>query len=161
MVSHITDCLLNKLFWLTTRQKTKLCFSGPFLGEFTGDLWISRHKGVITNERFPFIHLLTSSWKMSVCTYYKYIWLFSTLNNTIQQRGWWNSHVTIDFSYTLPYEICTSFALSWWRHQMEAFSALMFSLMCTWTNAWANNRDVGDLRLHYAHYNVTAMLEKL
>ena len=58
----------------------------------------------------------------------------------------------------------------WWRHQMETFSALLalcegnplvsdgfppqrpvtrsfnVSLICDWTNIWANNRDAGDLR---------------
>ena len=72
--------------------------------------------------------------------------------------------------------------LSWWRHQMEIFSrywpfvrefhrslvdsphkgqcrgTLMFSLICVWTNFWANNRDAGDLRRHRAHYDVTVML---
>ena len=59
---------------------------------------------------------------------------------------------------------------SWWRHQMETFSALLalcvgnslvtgefpaqrqwrgalvFSLICVWTNGWVNNKDAGDLR---------------
>ena len=97
--------------------------------------------------------------------------------------------------------------LSWWRHQMETFSALlalcdgnpsvtggfpvikwkhfprywpfvrgihrwpvdrphkgqwrgalMFSLICAWTNGWANNRDAGDLRRYCAHYDVTVMI---
>ena len=71
-----------------------------------------------------------------------------------------------------------------WRHQMEIFStllalcvgshqspvnsphkgqwrrALMFSLICTWTNGWANNRNAGDLRRHRVHYDVTVMLER-
>ena len=70
---------------------------------------------------------------------------------------------------------------SWWRHQMETISAslalcagihrspvdsshkgqwreaLMFPLICAWTNTWANNRDAGDLRLHRAHYDVTVI----
>ena len=66
----------------------------------------------------------------------------------------------------------------WWRHQMEAFSALlalcagnsqvtgnkgqgcgalMFSLIPAWTNRWINNRYTGDLRRHRAHYDVTVM----
>ena len=72
-------------------------------------------------------------------------------------------------------------ALSWWRHQIETLSALlglcagnssvtgefhshsqwrwalMFSLICTWINGWANNREVGDLRRHRAHYDVIVM----
>ena len=66
----------------------------------------------------------------------------------------------------------------WWRHQMETFSALLaflwgiqrslvnsshkgqwrgalvFPLICTWTNGWVNNRDTGDLRRHWAHFDV-------
>ena len=66
-------------------------------------------------------------------------------------------------------------ARSWWRHQMETFSALlalcagnsphegkwhgalMFSLICTLINRWVNNREAGDLRRHRAHYDVTVM----
>ena len=35
----------------------------------------------------------------------------------------------------------------------------MFSLLCAWTNGWANNRDAGDMRAkhHRAHYDVTVM----
>ena len=73
----------------------------------------------------------------------------------------------------------SAWGYSWWRHQMETFSAflafcagnspvnsphkgqwhgaLMFSLICTWTNCWINNRDTGDLRRHCAHYDVTLM----
>ena len=71
---------------------------------------------------------------------------------------------------------------SWWRHQMEAFSALlalcagnspgpvnsphkgqwrralMFSLICVWINGWVNNREAGDLRRYRAHSDVTVML---
>ena len=33
----------------------------------------------------------------------------------------------------------------------------MFSLICAWTNWWANNRDAGDFRRHRAHYDTTVM----
>ena len=70
---------------------------------------------------------------------------------------------------------------SWWRHQMETFSALlalcagnstvlvnsphkgqwrralMFSLRCAWINDWVNNREAGDLRCHRGHYDVIVM----
>ena len=63
----------------------------------------------------------------------------------------------------------------WWRHEMKTFSALlalcagnslitcefpsqrpvcgalMFSLICAWTNGCPNNRDAGDFRRHYTH----------
>ena len=78
-------------------------------------------------------------------------------------------------------DITSTFTLSWWRHQMETFStllalcagnfrspvnsphkgqwrgALMFSLICEWTNWWVNNREAGDLRHHRAHYDVIVM----
>ena len=65
---------------------------------------------------------------------------------------------------------------SWWRHQMETFSALLafcvgwtltkgndaelwcFSLICTWINGWVNNGKAGDLRRHRAHYDITVMM---
>ena len=71
---------------------------------------------------------------------------------------------------------------SWWRHQMETFSALlalgagnssvqvnsphkgqwrgalMFSLICVRINDWENNREAGDLRRHRGHYDVNVML---
>ena len=70
---------------------------------------------------------------------------------------------------------------SWWRHQMETFSALLaicagnspltgdsphkgqwrgafvFSFICAWINGWVNNVEAGDLRRHLAHYDVIAM----
>ena len=73
--------------------------------------------------------------------------------------------------------------LSLWRHQLETFprywpfvrvthgspvdsppkgqwlEALRFSLICAWTNGWANNRDAAELRRHRAHYDVTVMLK--
>ena len=74
-----------------------------------------------------------------------------------------------------------SFAMSWWRHQMETFSAqlalcagnspvpvnsphkgqcrgaLMFSLICVWINGWVNNREAGGLRRHRGHFDVCVM----
>ena len=70
---------------------------------------------------------------------------------------------------------------SWWRHQMETFSALlalcvgnspvpvnsphkgqwrgalMFSLISARINNWVNNREAGDLRRHRGHYEVSVM----
>ena len=42
-------------------------------------------------------------------------------------------------------------------HKGQWRGALVFSLICAWTNNWANNRDVGDLRRYRAHYDVTVM----
>ena len=74
------------------------------------------------------------------------------------------------------------FWTSWWRHQMETFSALlalcagnspvlvnsshkgqwrgalMFSLIYAWINDWVTNREAGDLRRQRGHYDVIVML---
>ena len=78
-------------------------------------------------------------------------------------------------------KIYSGHLITWWHHQMEKFSALlalcegnppvtggfpsegqwhgvlMFSLICTWINGWANNWDAGDLRCHHTHYDITAI----
>ena len=75
--------------------------------------------------------------------------------------------------------------VSWWRHEMETFSALlaicagnspvpvnsphkgqwrrasMFSLTCVWINDWVNNRKAGDLRHYRTHYDVIVMVNCL
>ena len=74
---------------------------------------------------------------------------------------------------------------TWWRHQMETFSALlaicvvkspvpgefphkgqwrgalMFSLICAWINGWVNNKEAGDLRRYRAHYEVAVMISMI
>ena len=42
-------------------------------------------------------------------------------------------------------------------HKVQWRGALMFSLVCAWTNGFVSNRDAGDLRRHRAHYDVTVM----
>ena len=71
--------------------------------------------------------------------------------------------------------------VTWWRHQMETFSALlalcagnspvlvnsphkgqwrgalMFSFIYAWINDWVNNREAGDLRRYCGHCDVNVM----
>ena len=42
-------------------------------------------------------------------------------------------------------------------HKGQWRGALIFPLICAWTNGWANNRGTGDLRRHRSHYDVTVM----
>ena len=42
-------------------------------------------------------------------------------------------------------------------HKGQWRGALMFSLICSWMNAWVNNSEAGDLRRHRAHYDVIVM----
>ena len=66
---------------------------------------------------------------------------------------------------------------TWWRHQMETFSALLAicagnslipvnsphkgqlhgALIAVWINGWVNNLGAGDLRRNPTHYDVIAM----
>ena len=45
-------------------------------------------------------------------------------------------------------------------HKGQWRGALMFSLICTRINGWANNRDAGDLRRHRADCDVIVMQNK-
>ena len=42
-------------------------------------------------------------------------------------------------------------------HKDQWHGALIFSVICPWTNGGANNRDAGGLRHHHAHYDITVM----
>ena len=42
-------------------------------------------------------------------------------------------------------------------HKGQWHRALMFSLICAWTNGWVNNRKAGDFRRNRAHYDVIIM----
>ena len=88
-------------------------------------------------------------------------------------------HPASKFVFSVSFFISS---LSWRCHQMKTFSVLlalcegihqsplvsphksqwcgafMFSLICVWTNGWANNRDAGDLGRHSTHYDVTVMI---
>ena len=70
---------------------------------------------------------------------------------------------------------------TWWRHQMETFSALlaicagnsnspykgqwrgalMFSLICAWISGWINNCEASDFRYYRTHYDVNVMWVKI
>ena len=39
-------------------------------------------------------------------------------------------------------------------HNGQWRGAVMFSLICVWTNSWVNNHEPGDLRRYHAHYDV-------
>ena len=43
-------------------------------------------------------------------------------------------------------------------HKDQWRGALKFTLICGWTNGWANTRGAGDLRRHRVHYDVNVMI---
>ena len=99
-------------------------------------------------------------------------WLESALTMDNASVAWPQHGATCSYYSTTP---------TWWRHQMETFSALLaicagnspvpvnsqhkgqwrgalvFSLICTRINAWVNNGEAGDLRRNRGHYDVTVM----
>ena len=42
-------------------------------------------------------------------------------------------------------------------HKGQWRGALMFSLICPWTNRWVNNPNADDLRRYHAHYDVSVI----
>ena len=56
------------------------------------------------------------------------------------------------FRVTGPLSPVNPLHKGWWR------GALMFSLICAWTNRRANNRNAGNLKRHRAHYDVIVMI---
>ena len=75
------------------------------------------------------------------------------------------------------YGSLNSLKYSWWRHQMETFSALLalcegnppvtdaelwcFLWSAPWINDWVNNREAGDFRCHRTHYDVIVMWDDI
>ena len=46
-------------------------------------------------------------------------------------------------------------------HKGQWCRALMFSLMCAWTNGSTSNQDASDLRHLHAHYNITVTFDDI
>ena len=72
----------------------------------------------------------------------------------------WNGSI---FRVTGP--LCGQFTGHRWipltkASEAELWCTLMFSLICSWINAWVNNREAGDLRRHLDHYDVIVMAKK-
>ena len=72
----------------------------------------------------------------------------------------WENHMMTSsneniFRVTGP--LCGEFTGDRWPHKGQWRGALLFTLICVWTNGWVNTRDAGDLGRHRAHYDVTVM----
>ena len=98
----------------------------------------------------------------------------------------WNPHQTWNLLHYSEVKIRVSYEILiiLWRYQIQTISsllalcerihrspvdsphkgqwrgALMFSLICAWTNGWAKNRDAGDLRRHRTHYGAIVIIFK-
>ena len=84
-----------------------------------------------------------------------YCWacVYAVLDNTInritytQQMLWYDQN-TIKTSSVL---------LALGEGNSTVTGALMLSLICAWTNGWANNRDAGDLKRNHTHYDIAVI----
>ena len=123
------------------------------------------------------------------CQRFCHLWLRSCHYDNLRCHQWrqsWHHDNSFIWLPLIASKRATRHALhllTWWRHQMETFSALMafvrrihrspvnflhkgqwcgalmFSLICAWIHGWVNNREAGDLRHHRAHYDVTVMIQ--
>ena len=100
------------------------------------------------------------------------IWTYSAMEH---QDLYLHLRAALRWKYTLRdykhyWRMFISYAYSWWRHEMEAFSALLalcvgnssvtdefpaqrpvmrrFDVICAWINGWANIWEAGGLRRH-------------
>ena len=126
-------------------------------------------------------------WQGYIISWYC-IRLQAVIFGEMELHNWFQNHVICGTIGRLFVENCyinlpLKFELySWWRHQMETFSAslalcagnspvpvnsphkgqwrgaLMFSLICASINDWVNNREAGDVRRHRGHYDIVMWL---
>ena len=117
---------------------------------------------------------------VSLC--YMYLLDIPFLQNVWWLNEWVHEHGGSVSEYISIEVLAHIWSWSWWRHQMETFSALlalcagnspvpvnsphkgqwrgalMFSLIWAWINNWVNNREAGDLRRYRGHYDVSVMI---
>ena len=79
-------------------------------------------------------------------------------SNTKSRSRWRHQMETLHFPCYWPFVrgIHRSAANS--HHTGQWRGALVFSLICVWTNGWINNRDAGYNGHHSAHYDVSVMM---
>ena len=137
---------------MTPSKGTIFCVTGPLCGEFTG------HRcSVAQSSRSQDIDLF--KFQLSYC--------YNPFQDTCPITSAVLGHLVrtrVPFiflhwdkkSYRLS-EKCATLPVNS-PHKGLWPGALMLSLICAWTNGWVNNRDVGDLRRHHAHYDVTVLI---
>ena len=84
---------------------------------------------------------------------WRFVWVLSNLHDDVIK--WKHSPLHWPFMRGIHWSLVDSPHTGQWR------GALMFSLICAWTNSWANNQDAGDLRRHCGHYDVDVMFWKI
>ena len=81
-------------------------------------------------------------------------WLhFSGCPGIILCGSWWRH----DPRYWLLWGVSTGHRCILITKASDADLWIMSSLICAWTNGWANNRDADDLKRHRTHHDVIVM----
>ena len=115
----------------------------------------SRNQGqgqVIRFHRYFWIWLLVLA--LDTC-----FWHNSLHNSTGAETGIFHDDVIKWKHFRVTAPLCGKFIGHWWipLHESQWRGALMFSLICAWTNGCTNNRYTVDLRRHRPHYDVIVM----
>ena len=116
-----------------------LCYRWCLTETAMNDMAVAFCHVVIKIWIFP-VHLMFNSTTYSSASY---IIIMTTSSNKPFPRHW-------PFERGIHRSSVNSLHKGQWR------GALMFSLICAWTNGW-DNRDAVDLRRHCGHYDVTLM----
>ena len=160
------DCLLNRSFRRRWKKTSKLRVTGfsagnsPMTGEFPAQRASNAESVSIWWRHYGY---QTDNSRIMLC--------FKIINN---RSVCWNPAVRKSAASTV--DLLHDDVIKWkhfpryWPflrgiHRSHVVSpnkgkwrgALMFPLICAWTNSWANNVDAGDLRHHLTHYDVTVM----
>ena len=142
--------------------------------------WLSRTQDVAQNILHPvnkhtdFMHFV---WSCTLSVRCEFVWSIYPYRSGLLHWHWaiamivplsvkepWMIWGTVEYQTTTKY-IKALLALCEGNHRSPVDSphkgqwrgALMFSLICAWTNGCANNLDAGDLTCHRACYDVTVM----
>ena len=160
--------------------------TGHLCGEFTSHRWIPPQRPVTWSFDIFFDlrvnkPLSKQSWGWGFEMLLRPLWSHSNAYTSMHGLEWWTDYAITRGLFWCLFPDWRSNKVTWWRHQMETFSALLalcvgnspvtgefphkgqwrealiFSLICVWINRWVNNREAGDLRCYCAHYEVTVM----
>ena len=119
---------------------------------------IQRHfigPGVVTSGSHKYyIHM------NFLCTYYLFIWNMHAFKTGCSYRlpeDLYHDDVIKWKPFSALMALCKGNPLVESPHKGQWCKYLIYSLICAWTNGWANNQDASDLRRHHAHYDVTVM----
>ena len=141
---------------------------------------LKKHKKCYFSARSITMYVSIEALCLMVCKSFlqvsvKYVLKCNNTGLYMSKRSRPESNVSINSSAETP--------ISWWRHQMETFSALLVlcegnspvtgefhsqrpvtrsfdvSFICVWINDWVNNQDAGDLRHNPTHYDVIVMFQ--